>query len=85
MNLHREADKHKKAMTVHQGRQSIIGLLGKGRPGAVVFAETKMAMSRAKQNIPFTFCDEINKSVKDRFPDSELPSSSHMGNSNSEK
>ncbi|KAJ4946593.1 hypothetical protein JOQ06_024257 [Pogonophryne albipinna] len=69
---HEDSEKHKKSAKQLQGQKSIASLLGKGRPDPVVYAEVKMSMLVAKQNIPFTFTDEINKSLKDMFPDSEI-------------
>ncbi|KAJ4927154.1 hypothetical protein JOQ06_014890 [Pogonophryne albipinna] len=69
---HEDAEKHKKSAKQLQGQKSIASLLGKGRPDPVVYAEVKMSMLVTKQNIPFTFTDEINKSLKDMFPDSEI-------------
>ena len=62
---------NKKAVAASESQPSIAGLLGKGRPDAVIYAETKMAMLVAKNNIPLSFTDEINKSVRDMFPDSD--------------
>ncbi|KAJ4927964.1 hypothetical protein JOQ06_015764 [Pogonophryne albipinna] len=69
---HEYSEKHKKSAKQLQGQKSIASLLGKGRPDPVVYAEVKMSMLVAKQNIPFTFTDEINKSLKDMLPDSEI-------------
>ena len=69
---HANTDKHKKAVAASESQPSIAGLLGKGRPDAVIYAETKMAMLVAKNNIPLSFTDEINKSVRDMFPDSDV-------------
>ncbi|XP_060125518.1 uncharacterized protein LOC118081198 [Zootoca vivipara] len=38
----------------------------------VINAEVKMAMLCAKNNVPFTFCDDYNKYVADMFPDSAI-------------
>ena len=69
---HANTGKHKKAVAASESQPSIAGLLGKGRPDAVIYAETKMAMLVAKNNIPLSFTDEINKSVRDMFPDSDV-------------
>ena len=63
---------NKKAVAASESQPSIAGLLGKGRPDAVIYAETKMAMLVAKNNIPLSFTDKMNKSVRDMFPDSDV-------------
>ena len=42
------------------------------RNNKVIYTETKFAMFVAKNNLPFTICDEYSKMVADMFPDSEL-------------
>ena len=76
---HANTGKHKKAVAASESQPSIAGLLGKGRPDAVIYAETKMAMLVAKNNIPLSFTDEINKSVRDMFPDSDVAKKSACG------
>ncbi|XP_077104177.1 uncharacterized protein LOC143757070 [Siphateles boraxobius] len=56
----------------HRSQPSILGHLSKGRPDGVIYAETNMAMLLATSNIPFTFADVFNKSVKNMFPDSDI-------------
>ncbi|XP_061838153.1 zinc finger protein 862-like isoform X1 [Nerophis lumbriciformis] len=83
---HERSAKHKAAATQHRSQPSIMthnpglgglasmimGHLAKWRPEGVTYAETKMAMLIAASNIPFSFADVFNKSVKDMFPDSEI-------------
>ena len=38
----------------------------------VTNAEVKMARLCAKNNVPFSFCDDFNNSVADMFPDSAI-------------
>lgn len=53
----------------HRSRPSILGHVVKGRPKGGIYAEKKMAMLLATSNIPFTFVDVFNTSMKDMFPD----------------
>lgn len=47
-------------------------MIGKGRPDPVVYSEVRMAMLVAKNNIPFSFADDFNKTVGDMFSDSTI-------------
>ena len=38
----------------------------------LIYAETKFAMFVVKNNLPFSICDKFSKTVRDKFPDSEL-------------
>ncbi|XP_061784362.1 uncharacterized protein [Nerophis lumbriciformis] len=66
--IHERSANHKAAAT----QPSIMGHLAKWRPEGVTYAETKMSMLIAASDIPFSFADVFNKSVKDMFPDSEI-------------
>ncbi|XP_061783213.1 uncharacterized protein [Nerophis lumbriciformis] len=64
---HERSEKHKSAATLQQSQPSLMGHLE-----GVTYAETKMAMMIAESNIPSSFAEVFNKSVKDMFPDSEI-------------
>lgn len=51
---------------------SILGHVAKEGPKGCIYAEKKTAMLLATSNIPFTFADVFNTSMKDMFPDSEI-------------
>ncbi|XP_061913464.1 uncharacterized protein LOC133656395 [Entelurus aequoreus] len=70
--IHERRAKHKAAAAQHRSQSSIMGHLAKWRPDGVIYAETKMTMLIAASNIPFSFADVYNKSVKNMYPDSEI-------------
>ncbi|XP_061738203.1 uncharacterized protein LOC133539903 [Nerophis ophidion] len=70
--IHERSEKHKAAAAQRHSHSIIMGQLAKCQPKGVTYAETKMAMLIAASDIPFSFADDFNKSVKDMFPDSEI-------------
>ncbi|XP_061887882.1 uncharacterized protein LOC133638881 [Entelurus aequoreus] len=64
---HERSEKHKSAATTQRSQPSIMGHLE-----GVTYAEAKMAMLIAASNVPASFAEVFNKSVKDMFPDSEI-------------
>lgn len=71
---HQDTTKHDKAKKAQQHAPSMSSFVVRTVTEAdqVSKAELKMSMLIAKNNIPFSFSDDFNKSVSDMFPDSAI-------------
>nr|XP_034963326.1 uncharacterized protein LOC118081165 isoform X1 [Zootoca vivipara] len=71
---HTKAAKHKRGVEAQKHAPTMSTFVTRNTEEAdqVINAEVKMAMLCAKNNVPFTFCDDYNKCVAEMFPDSAI-------------
>ncbi|XP_060125482.1 uncharacterized protein LOC118081165 isoform X3 [Zootoca vivipara] len=71
---HTKAAKHKRGVEAQKHAPTMSTCVTRNTEEAdqVINAEVKMAMLCAKNNVPFTFCDDYNKCVAEMFPDSAI-------------
>lgn len=81
VSQHEKTAKHKHWVEAQKHAQTMSDFITRNVTEAdqVTRAEVKMAMLRAKNNVPFAFCDEFNKCVAEIFPDTAIARSTHLG------
>lgn len=74
VSQHEKTNKHKRAQEAQKHASPMTAFVNRNVSEAdkVIKAEVKMSMLCAKNNVPFSFCDDFNRSVADMFPDSAI-------------